>query len=298
MAVPPVFPPPTNMAHTKLYIPGPIEVSAKTFAAMTQPMIGHRSKDFQALYGRIMPMLQQTFVTKQPVFISTSSAWGVMEGSIRNLVAKKVLNCCCGAFSDKWYDVSLACGKQAEALKVEWGQPITPEAVDAALSKGGFDAITLVHSETSTGVLNPLKEIVDVVKKYPDVLLITDTVSSFSTVPTPFDEPRELLQLRHTDSGLHVGCLEVVADVRVDVLVVVTVGQIAQLPVEALAARVLLPRLAPAVTAPIAERFENGLHLRRVREHASALAHRDVMGGIEAHRREIAERPDVRTTVR
>lgn len=177
------------MSHTKLYIPGPIEVSAKTFAAMTQPMIGHRSKDFQALYGRIMPMLQQVFSTAQSVFISTSSAWGVMEGSIRNLVAKKVLNCCCGAFSDKWYDVSLACGKQAEALKVEWGQPITPEAVDAALSKGGFDAVTLVHSETSTGVLSPLKEIAEMVRnKYPDVLLITDTVSSFSTVPIAFDE--------------------------------------------------------------------------------------------------------------
>ena len=176
------------MPHTKLFIPGPVEVSAATMAAMTQPMIGHRSKDFQNLYGRIMPMLQQLFVTSQPVFISTSSAWGVMEGSIRNLVAKKVLNCCCGAFSDKWYDVSLACGKQAEALRVPWGQPITPEAVDAALSKGGFDAITVVHSETSTGVLNPLREIAEVVRKYPDVLLITDTVSSFSTIPIPFDD--------------------------------------------------------------------------------------------------------------
>ena len=176
------------MPHTKLFIPGPVEVSPATYAAMTQPMIGHRSKDFQALYGRIMPMLQHVFGTTQPVFLSTSSAWGVMEGSIRNLVSKKVLNCCCGAFSDKWYDVSLACGKQAEALKVEWGQPITPEAVDAALSKGGFDAITVVHSETSTGVLNPLAEIAAVVKKYPEVMLITDTVSSFSTVPTPFDE--------------------------------------------------------------------------------------------------------------
>jgi aspartate aminotransferase-like enzyme len=176
------------MPHTKLFIPGPVEVSAATMAAMTQPMIGHRTKDFQNLYGRIMPMLQQLFVTSQPVFISTSSAWGVMEGSIRNLVAKKVLNCCCGAFSDKWYDVSLACGKQAEALRVPWGQPITPEAVDAALSKGGFDAITVVHSENSTGVLNPLREIAEVVRKYPEVLLITDTVSSFSTVPIPFDD--------------------------------------------------------------------------------------------------------------
>ena len=171
------------MPHTKLYIPGPIEVSAKTFQAMTQPMIGHRSKDFQALYGRIMPMLQQVFVTKQPVFISTSSAWGVMEGSVRNLVAKKVLNCCCGAFSDKWYDVSLACGKQAEALKVEWGQPITPEAVDAALSKGGFDAVTLVHSETSTGVANDIAAVRRTIDdaSHP-ALLMVDTVSSLAAM--------------------------------------------------------------------------------------------------------------------
>lgn len=176
------------MPHTKLFIPGPVEVSPKTAQAMTRPMIGHRSKDFQALYAGIMPKLREVFGTTRPVFISTSSAWGVMEGSIRNLVTKKVLNCCCGAFSDKWYDVSLACGKQAEALKVEWGQPILPEMVEERLATGEFDAVTLVHNETSTGVLNPLKEIAAVVKKFPGVMLITDTVSSFSTVPVPFDE--------------------------------------------------------------------------------------------------------------
>ena len=176
------------MSHVKLYIPGPIEVTPATLQAMTQPMIGHRSKDFQALIESMVPGLQAVFMTKQPVFLSTSSAWGVMEGSIRNLVAKKVLNCCCGAFSDKWYDVSLACGKQAEALRVPWGAAITPEMVEEKLSAGGFDAVTLVHNETSTGVMNPLKEIAAVVKKFPGVLLITDTVSSLSALPIPFDE--------------------------------------------------------------------------------------------------------------
>ena len=175
--------------HVKLYIPGPIEVTAETYAAMSAPMIGHRSKDFQALYASIQPHLRAAFGTAQPVYLCTSSAWGIMEGAVRNLVGKKVLNCCCGAFSDKWYDVSLSCGKQAEALKVEWGQPITPELVDGALAAGGFDALTIVHNETSTGVLNPLGEIARLVKaKYPEVLIITDTVSSFSTVPTPMDE--------------------------------------------------------------------------------------------------------------
>lgn len=175
--------------HVKLYIPGPIEVSAETYAAMSAPMIGHRSKDFQALYASVQPHLRSAFGTSQPVYLCTSSAWGIMEGSIRNLVSAKVLNCCCGAFSDKWYDVALSCGKQAAALRVEWGQPITPELVDQALSVGGFDTLTIVHNETSTGVLNPLGDIARLVKsKYPEVLIVADTVSSFSTVPTPMDE--------------------------------------------------------------------------------------------------------------
>jgi aspartate aminotransferase-like enzyme len=102
-------------------------------------------------------------------------------------VKKKVLNCCCGAFSDKWYDVSLRCGKQAEELKVEWGQAITAELIDAKLATGEFDALTLVHSETSTGVLNPVEEIAKLKAKYPDVMFIVDTVSSFTTVPMNFD---------------------------------------------------------------------------------------------------------------
>ncbi len=168
--------------HVKLFIPGPVEVSAETFAAMSQPMVGHRGSGFQDLYASIQPKLQNLLNTKNPVFLSTSSAWGVMEASVRNLVSKKVLNCCCGAFSDKWFDVSQKCGKQADALKVEWGQPITPEAIDAKLKTGEFDAITLIHNETSTGVMNPLQDIATVMKKYPDVMFIVDAVSSMTGV--------------------------------------------------------------------------------------------------------------------
>ncbi|MEM0969419.1 MAG: aminotransferase class V-fold PLP-dependent enzyme, partial [Verrucomicrobiota bacterium] len=176
------------MQNIKLFIPGPVEIAPETYEAMSAPMIGHRSKDFQSLYADLQPRLQTLFGTSSPVYLSTSSAWGIMEGAIRNTVQRKVLNCCGGAFSDKWYDVSKRCGKQAEALQVDWGKPILPEAVEERLSTGDFDAVTVVHNETSTGVLNPLAEIAAVVRKFPDVLLITDTVSSFSVVPTPFDE--------------------------------------------------------------------------------------------------------------
>ena len=176
------------MPHDKLFIPGPVEVSAKTWAAFSKPMIGHRSESFRALYRSVHPRLQILFGTRQPVFLSTSSAWGVMEGAVRNLVSRRVLNCMCGAFSDKWLDVSRRCGKEAEPLQVDWGKHIDPSALDEKLATGDFDTVTLIHSETSTGVMNPLAEICAVVRKYPEVALIVDTVSSFSAVPTPMDE--------------------------------------------------------------------------------------------------------------
>ena len=176
------------MAHVKLHIPGPVEVSAKTFAALCFPMIGHRGQGFKDLYGRIQPQLQSLLGTKQLVYLSTSSAWGVMEGSIRNLVAKKVLNCMKGAFSDKWLDVSKRCGKDAAGLQVPWGSPIRAEAIDAKLATGQFDALTLIHNETSTGTMSPLAEIAALKRKYPDVMFIVDAVSSMSALPLNFDE--------------------------------------------------------------------------------------------------------------
>jgi aspartate aminotransferase-like enzyme len=175
------------MTHVKLHIPGPVEVSAKTFQAFCSPMIGHRGQGFKDLYAKLQPQLQQLLSTKQLVYLSTSSAWGVMEGSIRNLVQKKVLNCMCGAFSDKWLDVSKRCGKEAEALQVPWGSPIRAEQIDAKLATGQFDALTLIHNETSTGVMSPIDEIAALKKKYPDVMFIVDAVSSMSAVPLNFD---------------------------------------------------------------------------------------------------------------
>lgn len=172
----------------KLFIPGPVEVAASTYAAMGTPVMGHRSADFVSLYNDVQPGLQRLFGTSRPVFISTSSAWGVMEGAVRNLCRKKVLNCMSGAFSDKWHDVSQRCGFEAGALRFEWGHPVTPEALHAELSKGGYDCVTFIHNETSTGTMNPAAELLAVVREFPEVLSIVDCVSSLAAVPIPTDE--------------------------------------------------------------------------------------------------------------
>ena len=171
----------------RLYIPGPITVSEDTFQAMNKGMIGHRSKDFVALYQSLQSGLQAVAGTADPVYLSTSSSWGLMEGALRNVVAKKVLCCMNGAFSDKWFDVAQRVGKPAGFLKTDWGKPVDPDAVRAELGTGQYDAITFIHSETSTGTLSPLSEIMAVVREFPEVISIVDTVSSFSTLPVNKD---------------------------------------------------------------------------------------------------------------
>ncbi len=172
----------------KLFIPGPVAVSEKTLRAMSQPMIGHRSTDFVALYNSMQPELQALCYTQDPVYLATCSAWGVMEGALRNVVKKKVLNCMNGAFSDKWYDVALRCGKQATALKFEWGQPVDPAAIRRELATGAYDALTLIHNETSCGCMSDLPAIMAVVREFPEVIAIIDTVSSLSALPIKKDE--------------------------------------------------------------------------------------------------------------
>lgn len=171
----------------KLYIPGPVEVAPDVYAAMAAPMIGHRTKEYAVLHHEVTAGLKRLLNTQSPVFLSTSSAFGVMEGAVRNLVQKRCANFGNGAFSSKWHDVTRRCGLEADLFSADWGQPITPAMVDAALASGKYDAMTLVHNETSTGVMNPLEEIAAVMKKYPDVSFIVDTVSSMSAVPIDVD---------------------------------------------------------------------------------------------------------------
>ncbi|MFH1848830.1 MAG: alanine--glyoxylate aminotransferase family protein [archaeon] len=174
--------------HKKLFIPGPTEVNGDVLAEMARPMIPHRGSEFSELYRTVIPKVQRLLYTGNKIFLSTSSATGLMEGAVRNCVKKKCLSLVCGAFSKRWHEITLANGKEADALEVPWGMAIKPEMVDERLSTGEYDAVTLVHNETSTGIQNPLKEIAGVVRKYPDVMFMVDTVSSMGGIRIDVDE--------------------------------------------------------------------------------------------------------------
>ena len=93
-----------------------------------------------------------------------------------------------GAFSDKWLDVAQRCGFAAGGLKVEWGQPVDPAAVRAELATGQYDAITLIHNETSCGCMSDLPALMAVIREFPEVISIVDTISSCSALRIPKDE--------------------------------------------------------------------------------------------------------------
>jgi aspartate aminotransferase-like enzyme len=174
--------------YKKLFIPGPTHVRDEILQAQTAPMIGHRAKEYSDLQAEVTPKLQKLLYTQQRVYLYASSSSGVMEGSVRQASCKRVLNTICGAFSKRWHQMTVANGIPCDVLEVPMGQATTPELVDEALSKGDYDAITLCHNETSTGVMNPIGEIAALIhEKYPDVLILVDAVSSMAGAKIKFD---------------------------------------------------------------------------------------------------------------
>ena len=173
---------------THMFVPGPVDVDDEILQAQAQPMLPHRSKDFEEIFQRASEKAQRLFYTKQRVLLSASSGTGLQEAAIRNFVEKKVLSCVNGAFADRWYNVAVSNGKEAEKLAFEWDQPVDPERVAAAVKSGGFEALTVVHNETSTGIQNPVNEVAEAVRAVaPDTLILVDAVSSLSGVKIETD---------------------------------------------------------------------------------------------------------------
>ena len=171
----------------KFFLPGPTEVLPEVAKAQEQPMIGHRGAKTEALLGRLDEPLKAAFRTKQPVYIAASSATGLMEAAIRNGVREKVLCLINGSFSERFAKIATACGKEVVKANVPLGQAFEADAVKGLLESSGADAVTLCHSETSTGVLNPIADIAKVVLAKPDVMYLVDAVTSLGGSPVETD---------------------------------------------------------------------------------------------------------------
>jgi aspartate aminotransferase-like enzyme len=176
--------------HKKLFIPGPVDVREDVLQHMATAQISHRGKEASALQKNISEKLKKVFYTENTIILSTSSGSGLMEGAIRSCTRKRAAVFSVGAFGDRWYKMAKSNGVPADKFSAAApGQPTTPEMVDEALSTGKYDVITVTHNETSAGIMNPVDEIGALLKeKYPDVLLLVDTVSSMGGTKIEVDK--------------------------------------------------------------------------------------------------------------
>ncbi|MBZ0111499.1 MAG: alanine--glyoxylate aminotransferase family protein [Thermoanaerobaculia bacterium] len=164
----------------RFFLPGPSYVLSRVRDAQTRATVAHRSAEFNEVYERITGALPPIFRTESPVVTATGSATLLLQAAVQSCVERRVLHLVCGAFSQRWLDIGVSLGLEADRVEVPPGRPITPDLVRAALRRGRYEAVTVVHSETSTGVLNPLREIAEVIRSESDALILVDAVSSLA----------------------------------------------------------------------------------------------------------------------
>ena len=169
------------------FLPGPTEVREEIMSAMLQPMIPHRGPQFEQLFERLQRGLQPIFKTTRPVYISSSSATGMMEAAVRCAPAGRVLCLVNGAFSERFAHIASMCGRDVDRYEVAWGQVHTIPQLEERLSMRKYVAITVIHSETSTGALNDVRAVSDCAHRHGALCLI-DSVSGLGGAELRFDE--------------------------------------------------------------------------------------------------------------
>ncbi|OLS02609.1 pyridoxal-phosphate-dependent aminotransferase family protein [Tissierella creatinophila] len=172
----------------KLFIPGPVSVKEDVLAQMTKAIIGHRTVAASDLQRSISEKLQRIFYTKNRIILSTSSGTALMEGAIRSFTKKRAAVFSNGFFGDLWHEMALRNNIEADLFRAKKGKPITSEMVDSVLSTGKYDLITITHNETSSGITNPIEEISEVIKKYPEIVWLVDGVSSIGGIKLEVDK--------------------------------------------------------------------------------------------------------------
>jgi aspartate aminotransferase-like enzyme len=174
-------------AFGRFFLPGPTDVHPDVLAAAYRPMIAHRGKDMTDLLGAIADPLRKLFRTTRPVLVGSCSATGFMEMAVRSGVRNRCLSLVGGAFGERFAGIAGACGREVVRLDVPYGKTVEPDMLRDAIRRSDVDAVTLVHSETSTGALAPLEELAKVVHEFDDVMLLVDAVTSLAGLPVETD---------------------------------------------------------------------------------------------------------------
>ena len=179
------------MEKKYLLAPGPTPIPPEVLLAMAQPIDHHRAPAYEGILQEVREGLKYLFQTKNEVLIFASSGTGAMEGSVTNTLSAgdQAIVIDGGKFGERWAQICQAYGVKPRGLPVEWGQAIDPQRIGRALAQDpSIRAVFIQATETSTGVLHPVKEIAEIVSRYPQTILVVDAISHLGAVELPMDE--------------------------------------------------------------------------------------------------------------
>jgi aspartate aminotransferase-like enzyme len=196
---------PNDPNDCRFFIPGPTWVRPAILQDMMRPMIGHRGAEFKELFASIKADLKTLFGTSQDAFVVTATGTGVMQAALENCVSRRVLVTTCGAFSERWLAIAQSLGLEVDRLDAGWGKPVDPGVLATHLAgrRTHYDAVTITHNETSTGVTNDVAALARAVKdESPGTLVLVDSVSALGGMPVLFDEWKLDICLASVQKGL------------------------------------------------------------------------------------------------
>ena len=177
------------MKKIRLLTPGPTPVPERVSLRMAQPIVHHRSPEFEEVFARCREGLAWLFQTRQDVVQFAASGTGAMEASLVNFLRRgdEVIVVDAGKFGERWGKLAKSYGVQAITLKVEWGSSVDPGAVKAALEEHPDAKAVLVQAnESSTGVAHPVQKLAQITRNHPAILVV-DAISALGAFDLPFD---------------------------------------------------------------------------------------------------------------
>jgi len=174
----------------RLYTPGPTSVPEATLLELAKPVHHHRTAEFRTMFNEVQSLLQYVFATKNTVYTITGSGTAAFEAGLVSAVApgQKALCVVNGKFAERWSGICSTFGIEKKDLKIEYGQHTTADQIAAELAANRYDAVILVHSETSTATTCELDKIAGAVRSHGEALLIVDGITSIGAMPFKMDD--------------------------------------------------------------------------------------------------------------
>jgi aspartate aminotransferase-like enzyme len=179
------------MEKKYLFSPGPTMLPPEVVLKMAEPIMHHREPEFEKVFAEIREGLKSLFQTKNEVLVFTSSGTGAMEAAVSNLLSKgdKALVVRGGKFGERWGEICKAYGIEFVPIDVEWGRAVDPRRIQEALtSDPSIRVVYTQATETSTGVVHPIKEIGGVLRKCDGTLLVVDAITGIGVFDMPMDQ--------------------------------------------------------------------------------------------------------------